>query len=166
MPSLPNARMPDFFCRVCGRGIGDGDHFCGFCGTYYLARGHRILRYDGVYATRAKRDHGGYLWEQFRFYADGWVAHVVFFSRIDGEPATWWGRRVGPDIYGSYRTKGRAIQIACMGHGGVLLYAGRVRKDGVRLTACNGRECGTFYRFYEGAEGEHKGKSLAPSPEA
>jgi hypothetical protein len=107
-----------------------------------------------------KPERGRYVREYFRFYPDGFATYVIFSSRINGEPATSWGKRDRSDIYGSYRVKGRVIQIACMGHSQPLIYTGRVRKDGITITACNGRERRRFYRFYEGAEGERKSDPL------
>lgn len=162
----PLEKMPDFFCKACDRGIDKGNYFCGYCGTYHLARQHRILRYDGVYVTRAKTKNGIIMQDYFRFYPDGFVIGIFFGSRRDAEVATWWGRRSNDGMKGFYRLKGRDIELACMAEFGAMLFSGRLRRDGVRITSCNGTACSSFYRFVYGREGEYKRDPLLPRPDS
>ena len=55
--------------------------------------------------------------------------------------------------------------VLCMGDAGALIYRGRVRKVGLTITSCNGKEQRTFYRFVEGQEGKHgRAPSLPDNP--
>jgi hypothetical protein len=81
--TTPIEKMPDFFCRACRRGIDAGNWFCGYCGTYFVARQHRLLRYDGVYVTPPKREKGLFIRHYFRFYPDDFVIGIIFAGRND-----------------------------------------------------------------------------------
>lgn len=147
--------MKDSFCRACGRVIEDiNARFCGYCGTYALAfRMPRILRCDGVYATKPETDRGIIIRRCLRFYPDGFVIGIVFGSRQDAGVATWWGRRINDGMKGYYNVNARNIEFACTASWGTTVYVGTIRKDGLRITSANGKPCSTFYRFFSGEEG-------------
>ena len=151
------------YCRACGKSVESVGWFCSYCGTYVLAfRRPRVLRCDGVYVTKQETDNGIITRRYFRFYPDGFVIGIVFGSRKD-DVATWWGRRSHDGMKGYYRLKGRDIEFACTADWGTTVYVGKVRKDGLRITSCNGKPCSMFYRFIYGEEGQHTSQPLPVS---
>ena len=105
------------------------------------------------------------MWRCLRFYPDGFVIGISFAGH-DDDAATWWGRRSHDGMKGYYRIKGRDIEFACTGDWGTSVYIGKVRKDGLRITFSNGKQCSELYRFVYGEEGvDADGSDTATSAE-
>jgi hypothetical protein len=127
------------YCRACGRGIKNAVRFCGYCGTCVLPfQRLKVLRYDGVYVTKAEMDRNVFVRRYFRFYPDGFVIGASFGSLKD-DVATWWGRHQNDGPKGYYRIEGRDIEFACTDSSGTTVYLGKLRKDGLRITSSNGK---------------------------